>query len=297
MICGTQKAGTTSLFRYLGAHPDICPSSEKETGFFLEPSYPFYRKRECQIADGIEAYSRYFEACDERPIWLESTPTYLYSAETPRLIRENLPNVLLIFLLREPIARLISIFRYLKQIGIIDYRLSFEDYVMRQIRQEWPGAPTLVTGRYSNYLPNYLDIFSDSEIRVFKFDTLKKRPKWILEVICGQVGIDSSLFADYDFAIHNPSSAVRNYPVHRLYLRIGKRFSHENYRDHPRLQSLLVSMRRRWERIYHPIILKRESDSLISLEMRSLLQDYYREEQSALAKILQLPQFGWQDSE
>lgn len=296
LICGTQKAGTTSLYRYLGDHPDICASSVKETGFFLEPSFPFYRQRECQVADGIEAFERYFEDCIERPIRMESTPTYLYSAETPRLIRDSLSDVLLIFLLREPTARLISIYRYLKQIGYIDYRISFEDYVMRQVNRDWQGFPALVTGRYSKYLPNFLNLFSDAEIRIFKFDTLKSRPKWIVHEICQRMDIDPGFFASYDFAVHNPSSAVRSYPVHHLYLKIGQRFSQQRYPHHPGLQKLLASLRRGWERFYNPVILRREPDFSISQDMQSILEDYYRDEKSALAEILHMPEFAWQDS-
>lgn len=167
---------------------------------------------------------------------------------------------------------------------------------MRQINDEWQGAPALATGRYSNYLPNYLEVFGDSEIRIFKFDTLKKRPKWIVDGICKQVDIDSSFYNNYNFAVHNPSSSVRYYPVHRLYLRIGQRFSHQNYPEHPGLQRMLVTLRRRWERLYNPINLKQESNFAISQEIRSLLQEYYRNEQSALAKILHVQEFTWQDN-
>jgi hypothetical protein len=36
VIGGTEKAGTTSVFDYLSAHPQVCASSKKETDFFLE---------------------------------------------------------------------------------------------------------------------------------------------------------------------------------------------------------------------------------------------------------------------
>jgi hypothetical protein len=34
LLAGVPKAGTTSLFRYLEQHPDICSSSDKEIGYF-----------------------------------------------------------------------------------------------------------------------------------------------------------------------------------------------------------------------------------------------------------------------
>lgn len=40
IIGGTPKAGTTSLYKWLSDHPDVCPSSLKETRFFLDWDYP-----------------------------------------------------------------------------------------------------------------------------------------------------------------------------------------------------------------------------------------------------------------
>jgi hypothetical protein len=34
IIAGTNKAGTTSLFRYLSDHPEVCASNIKEISFF-----------------------------------------------------------------------------------------------------------------------------------------------------------------------------------------------------------------------------------------------------------------------
>ena len=37
MIVGAQKAGTTSLLRYLGEHPECVAHPQKEFAYFLEP--------------------------------------------------------------------------------------------------------------------------------------------------------------------------------------------------------------------------------------------------------------------
>ena len=39
IIAGVNKAGTTSLFVSLSTHPDVAPSSIKETRFFLPARY------------------------------------------------------------------------------------------------------------------------------------------------------------------------------------------------------------------------------------------------------------------
>ena len=53
IIAGTQKAGTTSLFRYLAGHPAVCHSSTKEVDFFL--------RHRGEIEDGvIKNYESFF---------------------------------------------------------------------------------------------------------------------------------------------------------------------------------------------------------------------------------------------
>ena len=44
IIGGSTKCATTSLFNYLGDHPEICPAIYKETRFFLNPEYPVERR-------------------------------------------------------------------------------------------------------------------------------------------------------------------------------------------------------------------------------------------------------------
>ena len=40
VMVGTYRSGTTSLFRYLSDHPQVAPSSLKETGYFLPVDEP-----------------------------------------------------------------------------------------------------------------------------------------------------------------------------------------------------------------------------------------------------------------
>jgi hypothetical protein len=294
LICGVQKAGTTSLFQYLADHPDICPSSVKETGFFLEPTYPFYKPRTVQYVNGIDKINHYFTSCNHKKIRLEGTPSYLYSSKAPQYIKESLPDVLLIFMLREPVSRLISLYRYLRQIGVIDYKLSFDEFVDAQINvHEWPGFNSLYSGRYSEYLPNYFNIFSADEIKIFKFSDLINNPRDILGSICDLVNIDFTFYNNYRFAIHNPSFGVRNYQIHHLYLKLGEQFSIRKYSTKPRLRNILLRVRKKWDKLYNPINLKKDSKVSISEQTRAFLEDFYKDEDKALADILGLKNFSW----
>jgi len=107
LIAGTEKAGTTSVFVYLSQHPQVCASSRKETDFFRNE---FSGDRQRDEA----AYAGYFRKCTaDQHILMEASPAYLGEADivAPR-IHALLPDAKLLFILREPIARLYSAYNF-----------------------------------------------------------------------------------------------------------------------------------------------------------------------------------------
>ncbi|MDX1944540.1 MAG: sulfotransferase domain-containing protein [Pirellulaceae bacterium] len=100
IIIGAQKGGTTSLFRYLATHPEICCSSMKETDFFVT-----------EYERGLEWYSSCFER--DAPAIGEASPNYatafrLPAADVARRIHSVVPNVKLIYVMRDPVERMVS---------------------------------------------------------------------------------------------------------------------------------------------------------------------------------------------
>ncbi len=129
IVGGTTKAATTSLFAYLAAHPSICGATYKETRFFLDSDYPLPSKY--RYKGDVEEYGLLFPHSDEAQLRLESTPDYLYCPRALERIAAFLPHAKLVFSLREPISRLISWYRFAKQIGKLPQSLSFDAYVER----------------------------------------------------------------------------------------------------------------------------------------------------------------------
>ena len=103
IIAGVHKAGSTSLFRYLSAHPSVSASSIKETEFFS-------RYSRAPTADELVEYSDFFGQCDPHlPIILEASPGYFCRGRTiARAIHDTLAGVKLLCILRDPVTRLIS---------------------------------------------------------------------------------------------------------------------------------------------------------------------------------------------
>src|SRR3989344_4219959 len=114
-ICiGPERSGTTWLYQCLKEHPEICVSEPKEVNFF-NSSQSFWRKDligQTNYTKGLEWYKQHFNHCLNKKIIGEFTPIYLHSPEVPERIHKHFPDVKLIAILRNPIERLYSHYRY-----------------------------------------------------------------------------------------------------------------------------------------------------------------------------------------
>src|ERR1700680_4934439 len=100
LIIGAAKAGTTSLYNYLSVHPEIFMSKRKELSFF-DPQRRWHL--------GVEWYKSNFDA--SYPVNGEASPRYTRYPRTtgvPERIQQTLGTPKLIYILRDPINRLLA---------------------------------------------------------------------------------------------------------------------------------------------------------------------------------------------
>src|SRR5436190_2707494 len=126
IIGGTTKAATTSLYFYLKEHPQVCVASMKETRFFLDKNYPL--DIHLTIEKGISNYYDYFKKAENK-LKIDITPDYLYCENTALSIKENLKNVKLVFILREPVSRMVSWYKFAMQNGFLHQHCLFQEYI------------------------------------------------------------------------------------------------------------------------------------------------------------------------
>jgi hypothetical protein len=107
LIIGTQRGGTSSLYRYLGAHPDVVPALRKETEYFSTE----YRR-------GESWYRAHFPRRTTRPaVTFEATPAYLLHPLAADRAAALLPGAGVIAMLRDPAARAFSQHRHNCRLG------------------------------------------------------------------------------------------------------------------------------------------------------------------------------------
>src|SRR5258708_2921814 len=100
IVIGAQKCATSSLHYYLGLHPDIYMSVEKELNFFAS-HYNWER--------GVDWYKASFHS--QAKILGEASPEYTNFPQQPNVadrMAELIPQAKLIYIVRDPIERIIS---------------------------------------------------------------------------------------------------------------------------------------------------------------------------------------------
>jgi hypothetical protein len=161
IVIGAPKAGTTSLHHYLGAHPDVFMSRSKELGLFDRDDW----------RDRVEWYERQFPATAR--VRGESSPAYSMHpavAGVPERMHELLPQARLIYLVRDPVERLLA--HYVEW-----YALGLEARTLGEVIRdvEDPGNAYVAASRYAAQLDQYHRWFASSRVLVIDQHELLER--------------------------------------------------------------------------------------------------------------------------
>jgi hypothetical protein len=156
IVIGGLKCGTTSLHHYLNLHPEIVMSRPKELNFFVE---------ELNWELGPEWYASHFDR--SAPVRGETSPHY---TNLPRFggvaqrIRDLVPDVRLIYMVRDPIERTLS--HYLHNVG--------GGYETRSLGEALADGESayIARSRYAMQLAPYLAAFERERILILANEDL-----------------------------------------------------------------------------------------------------------------------------
>lgn len=239
IIGGVFKAGTTSLFSYLSNHPEIEFSSVKEIGYFVPLQFGNSKNE-------LYEYEKYFEHIDNKSKYiLEASPGYLFGGEKiAKDMLATLGEFKIIFVLRNPIKRLVSFYNYLKTDYIYSYsdrltkaqrrtveKITFSQYLQRSLKSEfeklseneaylWSGVQY---GLYADYLEEWCQTISNENIKVIFFEELFADEGRVISDICSWLDIDNNLYNQFDFSIHNKSVAFKSKTIFTVASRLNRK--------------------------------------------------------------------------
>lgn len=208
IIIGTQKAGTTAIYNYLKQHPKIYMPPFKEPHFF---SFKGEQKPHWGIKT-LEDYQALFQDATSEQIIGEASTWYLYSQTAAECIRDHIPDVKLIAILRNPVERAYSSWAFRLQCGwesINDFQQALQAESQRIYENyEW-DFHYLQAGFYYHQIKRYFDLFSRDQIKIILYEDFKTDPISTLQDIYEFVGVDKILIPDISIK-HNVTYLPKN---------------------------------------------------------------------------------------
>jgi len=236
IIIGAQKSGTSSLYYYLRQHPQIHPSFLKEIHYFdggLNRDIDNYKK-------GLLWYKAFFPKkadIETGQMAFEASPMYFFNPLVPKRIADQLPDVKLIALLRNPINRAISHYYHENKLGFEDLPImeAFKKEESRLeesvLRKDYKSKAFVhfsykSRGRYHEQLSRYFKLFGRENILVIKSEEFFKNTQSELKRILAFLGVNQTIEFS-DFAVHGKGKN-RTEVSQKVYDFLNEYFEDEN---------------------------------------------------------------------
>ncbi|MBW2269953.1 MAG: sulfotransferase [Deltaproteobacteria bacterium] len=194
IVIGAMKCGTTSLHRNLGLHPEIGMTERKEQNFFLRKHWERH----------LDAYRAVIPT--GFPVRGESSPDYSKVGPNPGVparIAASLPDVKLVYMMRDPVERTVSHWVHFFASGV----------EMRPLEEALADLsddnPLIDASLYHKQLQAYLEHFPLERIHVATMEGLSADPTRTMQELFGFLGVDDRFDSPTFHDVRHPSSKKR----------------------------------------------------------------------------------------
>jgi hypothetical protein len=178
LIIGAMKAGTTSLYHYLKAHPEVFMPGVKELDFFVE---------DINWRRGFSWYMRQFAAAPPGATAIgEASTNYSKHPMHPGVaekIARHLPAARIIYVLRHPVERIRSHYQHSMAIG--REQRDFEEAVLNDPRY-------ITCSLYACQIEQYLEHFEPEQLLILTSEDLRSRRAETIHRVFTFLGIDAT---------------------------------------------------------------------------------------------------------
>jgi len=275
LIPGAPKCGSTTLFRWLQSHPDVFMPERKEPNFFGQ-----------NWDKGLAWYADFFAEAGDRRAVGECSVWTMGQAEAPARVRATIPDVRLVFLLRDPARRAWSEYWFRRQRGDIDMP-PLAEYVRTPEGQR----SLLRTGLYRAQLEAWLAEFPRERMLFLATEALSARPRESWQRACVHIGVDPASEPDFGER-HNETRVVGNPAAFRSAKAAWRAASRAL--DAVGLRPVTDAVRRR-RLALQGVMLRDGRPPELDEPTRAFLADYYREDAAALAEDFGVDVSAWKE--
>lgn len=211
-IVGAPKCGTTAMYEYLKAHPDIFMPDVKEPNFFGKQNYQ-------SLAD----YLALFAHAKNQKMIGEASPTYLSSKTAPHEIFEFNPAAKIIIMLRSPIDLIYSAY-YQSRASGRENLPTFEEALSagdarrtgKKLANDVPQPIYRNYVRFTESVQRYFDLFGRANVHVIIYDDFQRDLASVYRQTLEFLGVDSQFRPRFD--VINPSKQVRSAALQKALL-------------------------------------------------------------------------------
>lgn len=177
IIIGAMKCATTSVHYYLGLHPEISMSQDKELDFFVQ---------ERNWQKGQHWYASHFTG--EAQLHGESSPNYTnfpFFRDVPARMAAVVPETKLLYLLRDPIERIVS--HYIHEVEKGRERRTFTDALT-----DLDANPYVLRSCYALQIEQYLPYFPLDRMLLVAQEDLQTHRQQTLRRIFRFLGVEET---------------------------------------------------------------------------------------------------------
>jgi len=185
-IIGVSKAGTTSLYNYLNETENVFLIPKGKIHYFFPEEFNNDSNKEEYLS--LVKNVKHEKAIGEYAGYLEIM-------ESPKLIKETIPDAKIIISLRDPVERAFS--HYLGTLRSHNETLSFDkafEEFMNPVNVESNFYKRYIKGSlYHEKLKKVLDIFGEENVLIIIFEEFIKEPKNEFKKVIEFLEIDSEI--------------------------------------------------------------------------------------------------------
>jgi hypothetical protein len=229
LIIGAAKSGTSALYTYIKQHPEIFMSTPKELRYFSYTGPHASGLDKNFVHEGVTSLGEYeqcFESVKNEKIIGEASPMYLYIDGTAERIKEKIPNVKMLAIIRNPVYRAFSAYTH----ALRDWKeqaKSFQEALELEQERIDAGWGMLwhytKAGFYHEQLSRYFRVFDSEQMKVVLYDDLISNVTALLKEIYSFLGVDPKFVADTS---SRPN--VSGFPINQKYHKFLHRLFMEN---------------------------------------------------------------------
>ena len=203
VIVGAMKGGSTSLYNFVTQHPDIARAAQKEIGYFANKykyGEKYYRS---YFPTKLSAYL-HKKQTHQKLLTGEASIAYLFFPAVPNRMKDLLPDIKLIIILRNPVDRAYShywlakrlnneTFPFEKAVELEEERCAGE---FERLLQDPYFIPTnfvnnsyLAGGIYADQLEHWFRCYNRNQFLFLSTEDFAKNPQQTLNQFFDFVGV------------------------------------------------------------------------------------------------------------